>query len=38
MRFLTMTIVVLGGAVSTAFAADNLPINVYPCPLSLIHI
>ena len=25
-------IVVFGGAVSIGFAADNLPINVYPCP------
>ena len=32
MRSLAVMIVVLVGAVSTAVAADNLPINVYPCP------
>ena len=32
MRSLSMMIVVFGGAVSTAFAADKFPINVYPCP------
>ena len=32
MRYLAMMIVVLGSAISTALAADNFPINVYPCP------
>jgi len=32
MRYLAVTIGVLVGAVSIGFAADGLPINVYPCP------
>ena len=31
MRYLAVMIVVLGGAVSTAFAEDKLPIHVYSC-------
>ena len=32
MRYVAVMIGVLVGAVSTAFAADSFPINVYPCP------
>ena len=31
MRILAIMIVIFGGAVSTTFASDNFPVNVYPC-------